>query len=449
MKVIEPYQMLGEVDDELADVLGTHVHGIISRKNMFGIPQDEGWKEFRTFWGQTVLVPEKFNTSTADDGSLLIYPEGDTSVAPCAKMPTKGFFFDAIIRQDPVDDNKLNVEDNLEEFSLITEDDLLFWKKSFKKAAKTGKAVIAGFGGTAIGDIALVPAMNLKHPKGIRDVAEWYMSTVMRSDYLHQIFGKQTDIALHNMAKIYENGGDVVDVVFICGTDFGTQISTFISPEAFDNLYAPYYRKMNDWIHKNTNWKTFKHSCGAVEPFISRFAECGFDILNPVQISAAGMDPDHIKNKYGKDIVFWGGGVDTQKVLAFGTPEEVREQVQNNCRIFRKDGGISRTTQGAPSRLVVIDLIQTMWTDAVEFRARHGDPGARGRPGADPLRQDGGAGLILIGHVTKDGQIAGPRVVEHMVDAVMSFEGEGGHHFRILRAEKNRFGPPTRSACSR
>jgi hypothetical protein len=339
VKVIEPYQMLGEVDDELAGLAGLDVYGILSRKNMFGIPQDEEWKEFRTFWGQTVLVPEKFNTSQEADGSLLIYPEGDLSVAACAKMPTKGFFFDALNRQVPIDESKLDVKDNLEEFSLMSEEDLSYWKNQFQKACNCGKAVIAGFGGTAIGDIALVPGLNLRQPKGIRDVAEWYMSTVMRTDYLHQIFDKQTEIAIQNLASIYDNGGDVVDVVFICGTDFGTQISTFCSGETFEELYAPYYRKMNDWIHANTNWKTFKHSCGAIEPFISRFINCGFDILNPVQISATGMDPAFIKNKYGKDIVFWGGGVDTQKVLAFGTPAEVREQVINNCKIFGRGGG--------------------------------------------------------------------------------------------------------------
>jgi hypothetical protein len=339
VKVTEPYQMLGEVDDELAAVTGIDVYGILSRKNMFGIAPDGEWKEFRTFWGQTVLVPEKFNTSSDPDGSLLIYPEGDMSVAACAKMPAKGFFFDAINRQGPIDDSKLDVRDNLEEFGLISNEDLAYWKSQFQKARNCGKAVIAGFGGTAIGDIALVPGLNLRNPKGIRDVAEWYMSTVMRSDYLHQIFEKQTDIAIQNLAQIYKNGGDVVDVVFICGTDFGTQISTFCSGETFEELYAPYYRKMNDWIHANTNWKTFKHSCGAIEPFISRFINCGFDILNPVQISATGMDPEHIKSKYGKDIVFWGGGVDTQKVLAFGTPAEVKEQVRNNCRIFSRDGG--------------------------------------------------------------------------------------------------------------
>ena len=367
VKVIEPYQMLGEVDDELAAVIGTDVYGIFSRKNMFGIPQDEGWKEFRTFWGQTVLVPEKFNTSSDNDGSLLIYPEGDLSVAACAKMPTAGFFFDAINRQQPIDENNLNVNDNLEEFSLISEEDLNYWKEQFQKARSCEKAVIAGFGGTAIGDIALVPGLNLKQPKGIRDVAEWYMSTVMRSDYMHQIFDRQTDIAIQNLELLYKNGGDVVDVVFICGTDFGTQISTFCSGETFEALYAPYYRKMNDWIHANTNWKTFKHSCGAVEPFISRFINCGFDILNPVQISATGMDPVQIKNKYGKEIVFWGGGVDTQKVLAFGTPAEVRGQVMNNSRIFSRGGGFVFNTVHNIQANVPVENIAAMVDAIHEF----------------------------------------------------------------------------------
>jgi hypothetical protein len=367
VKVIEPYQMLGEVDEELAAVTGIDIYGILSRNNMFGIHQDERWKEFRTFWGQTVLVPEKFNTTYDSDGSLLIYPEGDLSVSACAKMPTAGFFFDAINRQAPIDESRLDVKDNLEEFGLLCEEDLSYWKAQFQKARNCGKAVIAGFGGTAIGDIALVPGLNLKHPKGIRDVAEWYMSTVMRSDYIHKIFDKQTDIALENLAVLYKNGGDVVDVVFICGTDFGTQISTFCSGETFEELYAPYYRKMNDWIHQNTNWKTFKHSCGAVEPFIQRFINCGFDILNPVQISATGMDPVHLKDKYGKNIVFWGGGVDTQKVLAFSTPREVRDQVLNNCRIFGRDGGFVFNTVHNIQANVPVENIVAMVDAIKEF----------------------------------------------------------------------------------
>ena len=103
--------------------------------------------------------------------------------------------------------------------------------------------MVANFGGTGIGDIALVPGLNLKAPKGIRDVADWYMSTLMRPDYLHHVFEKQTDMALENLGMVSEIAGDMVDVAFICGTDFGTQDSSFCSVETFDELYAPYYKK--------------------------------------------------------------------------------------------------------------------------------------------------------------------------------------------------------------
>lgn len=338
VKVPEPYQMLGEMEDDLAEALGIDTIGVIGSKNMFGI-KNEGWREFRTFWGQEVLFPGEFNTKLDENVDLLIFPEGDTSVPASGKMPKAGFFFDAIIRQEPIDDTNLNVEDNLEEFSPVSDEDLNYWKEKIESAAESGRSVVASFGGTAIGDIALVPAVNLKHPKGIRDITEWYMSTVMRTDYLHQLFEKQTDIAIANLNKINRLAGDKVDAVFLCGTDFGTQDTQFCGPDTFDDLYAPYYKKLNNWIHENTSWKSFKHSCGAVEPLMKHFIESGFDIINPVQISAAGMDPAHLKKEYGNDLVFWGGGVDTQKVLSFGTPEEVDKQVSKTCEIFSEQGG--------------------------------------------------------------------------------------------------------------
>lgn len=338
VKVSEPYQMLGEVEDDLAEKLGLDVIGIGGKNNMFGIPA-ENWKPMTTFWGQEVLVPGNFNTTNDDDGNLLIHPEGDISVPASAMMPKESFFFDALNRQGEVDDSNLNVEDNLEEFTYISDEDLEYLKNEAEKAAQTGKGVIASFGGTALGDIALVPGIQLKHPKGIRDVTEWYMSTVMRPDYVHEIFEKQTDIAINNLGKISKATGDIVDAVFICGTDFGTQDSQFCSVETFNELYAPYYKKINNWIHHHTNWKSFKHSCGAVEPLMRSFIDAGIDIINPVQINAKDMVPEHLKKEYGEHLVFWGGGVDTQIVLPFGTPGEVRSQVLHACEVFGKDGG--------------------------------------------------------------------------------------------------------------
>lgn len=338
VKAIEPYQMLGEIEDDLLDALGVDVIGLWGRENMFGIAQ-ENWKPFKTFWGQEILVPGDFNTTLDEKGDLLIHPKGDFSVAAGARMPRSGYFFDAVIRQEPFDEAKLNPEDNLEEFNYFTKDDLDYWKAQIDRVSVSDRGVVANFGGTALGDIALVPGMNMKHPKGIRDISEWYMSTLMRPDYLHQVFDRQTDIAVENLKRVYSVVGEKVDVVFICGTDFGTQDSTFCSSETFDELYAPYYRKMNYWIHANTGWKTFKHCCGAVEPFMKNFIAAGFDIINPVQISAAGMDPKHLKKEYGDHLVFWGGGVDTQKTLPFGTPDEVKEEVKRSLEVFSRKGG--------------------------------------------------------------------------------------------------------------
>ena len=324
VRVIEPYQMLGEVDKELIDAMGIDVIGAWGKNNMFGIYNHEPMVEYKTVWGQKVLVPDGFRTTKDEKGDELIYPEGDLSVSPSARMPKAGYFFDAIIRQEPLEEEKLDVRDNLEEFGLISERELNFWKDATTNARATGKAVIAGLGGTALGDIALVPGLQMKHPKGIRDISEWYMSTILRPDYISAVFDRQSEIAIENFRRLHEVIGDNLDAVFICGTDFGTQDSTFCAPEQFDDLWLPFYRRINDWVHDNTGWKTFKHSCGAVETFMSRFIDAGFDIINPVQISAKGMDARHLKQTYGRDLVFWGGGIDTQKTLPYSTPEKVR-----------------------------------------------------------------------------------------------------------------------------
>jgi len=338
VKVHEPYQMLGWIDEDLKQAMGIDIEGINAPATIFGFP-NENWKPWRTPSGLEVLVSEHFKTSIDENGDTLIYPQGDTSAPPSAKMPKEGFFFDTIVRQEPIRDDNLNVEDNLEEFGPISEEALAYYAAEAVRAEATGRAVIATIPGTGLGDIALVPAPFLKYPKGIRDIEEWYISTVTRRGYVHRIFQKQCEYALENLPKIYAVLGDTVDAVFICGTDFGTQLSTFCSRETFRSLYMPYYKQINNWIHKNTNWKTMKHSCGSVEIFIDDFIESGFDILNPVQCSAAGMDAAHLKNAYGDRITFWGGGVDTQKTLPFATPQEVREEVLRRCEIFSSGGG--------------------------------------------------------------------------------------------------------------
>lgn len=339
VKVTEPYQMLGEVATDLREALGIDVVNLPNLTNMFGY-KSAGWKPWTTFDGTEVLVAADFNTEPSPDGSILMYPQGDRSAKPSAKMPNGGYYFDSIIRQPPIDDAKLKPADNLEEFQPISEEALAHYEKlSTDLYANTDLAIAAGFPGTAFGDIALVPGPWMKDPKGIRDIEEWYISTIARREYIREVFARQAEIAIENLKRIHQAVGDKVHVVFMDGTDLASQNSLFCSPDSYRDLYLPHARKVNDWVHAHTKWKTLKHCCGGCEPLIGGFIDAGYDVLNPVQLSAKGMDPKHLVDTFGDRIVFWGGGVDTQQTLPFGTPAEVKAQVPERIKILNAKNG--------------------------------------------------------------------------------------------------------------
>lgn len=339
VKVTEPYQMLGEIKPDLMEALGVDVVGLGASRTLFGF-KNEGWKPWTTFGGAPVLVPEGFNTDPEPNGDILMYPQGDRSAPPSGRMPKGGYYFDCIVRQPPIDDNNLNVEDNLEEFGPLSDAELEHFRREAERLyTETDKAIVATFGGSSFGRVGAIPGPMLKHPKGIRDIGEWYMSAVTRRDYVYKVFERQCEIALANLEKICQVVGNRVTAVVVTTTDFGMQTGPLMSPKNYRDLYKPFHKVVNDWIHGHTPWRVFIHSCGSVWALIEDFIEAGFDILNPVQCSAAQMDPSELKNRFGDRLTFWGGGVDTQRTLPFGAPEEVRNEVRDRIRIFGRGGG--------------------------------------------------------------------------------------------------------------
>ena len=339
VKVVEIYQMLGEIAPDLRQALGIDTVSVCGTGTMFGFPQTQ-FKQWQLADGTPVLVPTQFNTQYEANGDLLQWPENDRSVPPSGRMPADGHFFDAIVRQQPFDESNLNPADNTEEFQPIDEQELAhFGRQAEELHATTDQALFCTFGGLAFGDIALVPATFAKHPKGIRDITEWYISTTTRPDFIRAVFERQTEVALENLRRLHQSVGERVAIVQTNGTDFGTQNGPFCSPATYRQLYLPFQQRINGWIHEHTCWKTFMHCCGGIAPLLDCIVEAEFDILNPVQCSAKGMDPRSLKKHYGDKLVFWGGGVDTQKTLPFGTPQEVRDQVRERIEIFGQGGG--------------------------------------------------------------------------------------------------------------
>ena len=366
LRVIDPFQMLGDVDWELIDPVGIDVVGVCCRKNIFGFPNQAPFREWKTPWRQRVMVPMGFNVTTDENGDILIYPEGDSAFPPSAKMAAAGFAFEPVIRQESASKGEMNPEDNVEEFGLLDEKELEHWRTACSKAHASGKAVIATVSGTSLGNPMLIPGMKLRRPKGIRDINLWYKYIVSKPAFIKKIFDRQSEIAIENLSRIFAVSGNKIDAIFLCGTDFGSPDFAY-SPEQFEEIWLPYYKRMNDWIHENTQWKTFKHSYGTAKGFPEQFIKAGFDIINPVQGEESGLNPKDLKKKYGRSVVFWGGGVDTRKTLQFGTPEQVREEVLRNSEAYIKNGGFVFSASHNISATTPVENIVAMLKAVREF----------------------------------------------------------------------------------
>ena len=339
-RVYDPFQMLGVVEEPVKKTLGVDTFGIELPTTIFGY-RNEKWKRFTLFDGTEVEISGHFQYDVLPGGDIVQYPKGDRSAPPSGRMPQGGFYFDSIVRQEPIDESRLDPREWVEQsYSLYTEEELRFLEQtSLTWYESSDYSLVGNFWGAGFGDIALVPGPSVLHPKGIRDPEEWYVSSILRKDYVKEIFHLQLELQMKNLQMYRQAVGDRVDVVVMSGTDFGSQNGPFISPDAYREIYKPLHKQMNDWVHANTRWKTFYHTCGSIVAFLDDFAEAGIDILNPVQISAAGMSPEILKRKYGSRFVFWGGAVDAQHTLSFGTPDQVREEASRNAEVFSRGGG--------------------------------------------------------------------------------------------------------------
>lgn len=369
IRISEPFQLLGEVEEDLLKKVGADVVPLWNRGNLLGLSNHytKPWK----MTDQTpVWMPDNFEYDLDEKGDTFVYPCGDRTALYSAHMTNDGFFFDNIDRAPEVDEDDLTpVEDFKDNYTVKTEEDCKYWEENATRLYEnTDYGIMGVLGGMGLGDSAEIPGPFLKNPKGIRKFEDWMMAHLLYPEYVEEIFEYQTEVMLKNLEMYKQAVGDKIQVIWMSGTDFGSQNAMIYSKQVFRDMYKPYYKCVNDWVHQNTNWKTFYHSCGAVSELIPEFIDMGVDILNPVQCSATGMDPQKLKDTYGKDIVFWGGGVDTQKTLPMGTPEEVRKEVLNRLEIFSKGGGYVFTSIHNVVAKVPAENLMAMYDAVREFR---------------------------------------------------------------------------------
>ncbi len=197
---------------------------------------------------------------------------------------------------------------------------------------------------------------------------KFFCDMAVNEDYVHNLLAKVTDLKMQYWEKALEEVGENVLIVSEAD-DLATQISTLISPEMYKELVSPYHKKLYDFMRKKAKVPIhiFYHTCGAVKELIPCLIEEGVDILNPVQVSATGMDTKELKKEFGKDITFWGGGIDTQVILPTGSVQQVKDEVKRRIEDLAVDGGFIFNTVHNAQNDVPVENYYAMWETLQEY----------------------------------------------------------------------------------
>ena len=172
----------------------------------------------------------------------------------------------------------------------------------------------------------------------LRGMERWFMDMMENPSFCEALLDKVLNYWLDYYTGFMKEIGDIIDVVMI-GDDLAGQTGPLFPPEFYRAVVKPRQKKLVQHIKSLTNSKIWYHTCGSVVEYIPDLMDNGIDILNPVQITAKGMDPEFLKNSFGKELVFWGGGIDSQHILPFATPDKVKSHVKLNVEAFKQGGG--------------------------------------------------------------------------------------------------------------
>lgn len=326
--VYEPFGMMARLAEPVRQRLHSDVIELENPSVAWGL-ENKDFKPWKTGPGNTVLMPGDFNPVTDEKGYLHILDSAGKSLA---FMPPGGLYFDRdCVTTLSATDKKMSPEEWAHSIPLYSDEHLRQLEESAKQLHEnTEYSVQGGFLKAGLGSNGIFAGHT---------ITDWLCRLVTEPDYALAILQATAQRAVENLRIYLQAVGPYIDTIFMSGTDFGTQKGELFNPQIFKELYVPNIRMMTDYVHQHSHAKTMYHSCGANFRLIEHFIAAGVDILNPVQTTAANMDPAELKKHFGGRIVFWGGGVETQTVLPFGSADDVRRQVKERMRTFGPGGG--------------------------------------------------------------------------------------------------------------
>lgn len=325
IKLYDVFQQLGLIDRDILERFEADVIPLPRFRPSFGIGIDS-WKEGSLPDGSPALVPEGFDPEKEDG----VYRLRDKEGRVIAERSEESYYYDQAGVHHPLADAR-DVEDIKNEYSSqkIEEEEKEYLKTRAKQLREeTDYAIMAEFGGSLY-----------EAGQTLRGYKQWYLDLAGNKDLADYLIKTLLEDYLHNLEAFFEILGENVDIIVFGGDDLGMQDAPQISPGMYEEMIKPGHEEMWKLVKEKTDWKVFLHSCGSIYQLLPAMIDAGLDIINPVHINAAEMEPKKLKEEFGEDLVFWGGGCDTQKVLPRGSLEDIREEVKRNIEIFAPDGG--------------------------------------------------------------------------------------------------------------
>ena len=332
-KVLDPRFMIAVVEEEIRRRFHIDVIPIEVESALWWAEAEEKWVPKRLFDSSEVFFPPATKIKEEANGDwILCNPDGSPT---SYRMPKSGFYFDDT-RFDR-GDSKFNPKD-FNPTATIPDEHLRILARHGKYLHENTDYAILGWGfGVCFLGLSLITTradnVTLGRP------TEWLAMLMTEKDTCHEMMDKSVESSIKCLRLINEAVGDYCFAWGIAADDSGTQRGEFINPDLWVEMMKPHYKKLCDWIHRNTRMKTFFHCCGSIYHLIPHLIDVGVDILNPIQTSAVGMESNRLKEEFGNRLVFWGGGCDTQQILTTATPEEVRQHVKERLKTFAPGGG--------------------------------------------------------------------------------------------------------------
>jgi uroporphyrinogen decarboxylase len=343
------YQYTAVIEDDVRQVFG------VDTTPVFDLPTE--WRAGRLSDGSPARFPARFQPQRQEDGSQVVFDDLGTVVL---KMPAGGYYFDPVHSPLAGATSVRDIDRTMDQIESY--DKPAHLDTSYEELAQVAKALreetdslLVGFFGGHIFQAA----------QSLRGWETFLIDLLVNRPFAEALLDRLAEANVRRFEHFASTVGRYVDVVHF-EDDLGMQDRPLLRPELYRQVVKPYHARLFRFAKARCDAYLLLHTDGAVAPFIPDLIEMGIDALNPVQVTAAGMDPRELKRTFGQDITFWGGGCDSQTVLPFGTPNQVADEVKRRIDVLAPSGGFVFSPIHNVQAEVPVENVLTMFETARE-----------------------------------------------------------------------------------